>query len=71
LDVLEGEDEWVEEAIANPNYNPDGLPIIALPYLILMKLAASRTQYLADVSRMLGLTKEEELVKIRQVIKTY
>jgi hypothetical protein len=71
LYVLEGEDEWVEEAIANPNYNPDGLPIIALPYLILMKLAASRTQYLADVSRMLGLTKEEELVKIRQVIKTY
>jgi hypothetical protein len=71
LDVLEGEDEWVEEAIANPNYNPNGLPIIALPYLILMKLSASRTQDLADISRMLGLTKEEELVKIRQVIKTY
>jgi hypothetical protein len=41
------------------------------PYLILMKLSASRTQDLADISRMLGLTKEEELVKIRQVIKTY
>ena len=71
LDVLEGEDEWVTEAIAHPNYNPDGLPIIALPYLILMKLSASRTQDLADISRMLGLAKEEELKQIRKVIQNY
>lgn len=71
LDVLEGEDKWVEEAISHPNYNPHGLPIIALPYLILMKLSASRTQDLADISRMLGLAKEKELNKIRQIIKTY
>lgn len=71
LDVLEGEDEWVTEAIANPNYAPDGLPIITLPYLILMKLSASRTQDLADISRMLGLAKEEELKKIRKVIQIY
>ena len=71
LDVLEGEDEWVTEAIANPNYAPNGLPIIALPYLVLMKLSASRTQDLADISRMLGLAKKTQLVKIREVIKTY
>ncbi|WP_293145465.1 hypothetical protein [Okeania sp. SIO3I5] len=71
LDVLEGEDNWVEAAIANPNYAPDGLRIIALPYLILMKLSASRTQDLADVSRMLGLAKEKELEKVREVIKIY
>ena len=71
LDVLVGEDEWVAEAIATPNYAPDGLPIIALPYLILMKLSASRTQDLADISRMLGLAKEQELIKIRQVVKKY
>ncbi len=58
-------------AIALPNYAPDGLPIIALPYLVLMKLSASRTQDLADISRMLGLAKEEELSKIRLIIKKY
>jgi hypothetical protein len=71
LDVLEDEDSWVKEAIAHPNYAPDGLPIISLPYLILMKLSASRTQDLADISRMLGLAQEKELVQIREVIKTY
>ncbi len=66
LDVLVGEDEWVAKAISKPNYAPDGLP-----YLILMKLSASRTQDLADVSRMLGLAKEKELIIIRQVVETY
>ena len=47
------------------------MPIIALPYLILMKLSASRTQDLADVSRMLGLAEEKELGEIRKIVKTY
>jgi hypothetical protein len=71
LDVLEGEDEWVKDAIAQPNYSPDSLPIISLPYLILMKLSASRTQDLADVSRMLGLAEEKELTKIKKIIQAY
>jgi len=71
LDVLEGDDEWVTEAVSNPNYAPDGLPIIDLPYLILMKLSASRTQDLADVSRMLGLADETQLIQIRAIVKQY
>jgi len=71
LDVLEGEDEWVKEAVLNPNYAPDGLPIIDLPYLVLMKLAASRTQDLADISRMLRLADESALTKIKSVVKAY
>jgi hypothetical protein len=71
LDVLEGEDEWVKEAVLNPNYAPNGLPIIDLPYLVLMKLSASRTQDLADVSRMLGLADESTLTKIKSVVKAY
>jgi hypothetical protein len=71
LDILEGADQWVKKAIANPNYAPDGLPIIGLPYLILMKLASSRTQDLADVSRMLGIALNNDLDEIRKVIKTY
>ena len=71
LDVLEGDDEWVTEAVSKPNYAPDGLPIIDLSYLILMKLSASRTQDLADVSRMLGLADENTLTKIKSVVKAY
>jgi hypothetical protein len=71
LDVLEGEDDWVTEALNTPNYSPDGLPIITLPYLILMKLSASRTQDLADISRMLGLADQETLDQVRKVIKIY
>lgn len=71
LDVLEADDEWVAEAVSNPNYAPDGLPIINLPYLILMKLSASRTQDLADVSRMLGLAEETQLIQIRAIVKQY
>ena len=71
LDVLEGDDEWVTEAVSKPNYAPDGLPIINLPYLILMKLSASRTQDLADVSRMLGLADETQLIQIREIVKQY
>lgn len=61
LDTLEGNKPWVEAAIASPNYSPDGLPVIALPYLVLMKLLASRSQDLADISRMLGGATESEL----------
>ncbi len=71
LDVLEGDDEWVAEAVSKPNYAPDGLPIIDLSYLILMKLSASRTQDLADVSRMLGLADETQLIQIRAIVKHY
>ena len=71
LDVLEGDAPWVEDAIANPNYAPDGLPVIKLPYLVLMKLSVSRTQDLADVSRMLGSAKQTELTQVREVVNEY
>ncbi|MCL1491741.1 MAG: hypothetical protein M1G31_13465 [Pseudanabaena sp. Salubria-1] len=71
LDVLEAEDDWVDAALSKPNYSPDKIPVIALPYLVLMKLSASRTQDLADVSRMLGLASEKDLSEVRQVIALY
>lgn len=71
LDVIESTADWVSQAIANPNYAPDGLPIVALPYLVLMKLTASRTQDLADVSRMLGEATGSALQEVREVISIY
>ena len=33
LDVLESDELWVADAIAQPNRSPTGLPVIGLPYL--------------------------------------
>lgn len=71
LDVLEGTENWVAQAIQTPNYAPDGLPIIDLPYLVLMKLIASRSQDLADISRMLGGATELQLFEVRKIINQY
>ncbi|HEY9705216.1 MAG TPA: hypothetical protein V6C58_22450 [Allocoleopsis sp.] len=71
LDVLEGEEDWVIEAIKNPNHAPDGLPIIDLPYLVLMKFIAGRSQDLADISRMLGVAKDLQLEQVTNVINKY
>lgn len=71
LDVIESTTDWATEAIANPNYAPDGQPIIALPYLVLMKLTASRTQDLADISRMMGGTGDSLLQEVRRIVQIY
>lgn len=71
LDVLEFEGDWVVEAINSPNYAPDGLPVVDLPYLVLMKLIAGRSQDIADISRMLGIAEDWQLQRVRMVIAQY
>ncbi|MFP4133943.1 MAG: hypothetical protein ACLFTJ_07315 [Halothece sp.] len=71
LDVLEVDEAWAVSAIASPNYAPDGSPVIALPYLVLMKLLAGRSQDLADISRMLGGATQQEIQEVREVIEQY
>jgi hypothetical protein len=71
LDVIESDEPWAREAIAQPVEGPTGLPTIALPYLVLMKLQASRVQDLADITRMLGAADEPALQQVRSVINTY
>lgn len=71
LDILESNEAWAKEAIAKPNYGTDGLPIISLPYLVLMKLKSSRSQDLADVSRMMGAAQEQDLQAVKMVIEQY
>ena len=71
LDVLEFEGDWVTEAISSPNYAPDGLPVIDLPYLVLMKLIAGRSQDIADISRMLGGAEDLQLQRVNKIINQY
>jgi hypothetical protein len=71
LDVLEFDDPWVTDALQNPQFSPDGLPVIALPYLVLMKMQANRAQDLADISRMLGAADDKDLEAVRKAIQCH
>lgn len=71
LDVLFSSEPWVAEALRAPVVAPDGLPVIGLPYLVLMKILSSRGIDLGDLTRMLGGADEQALNAVRSVIQTY
>ncbi len=71
LDVLESDEPWVHEALTDPAIAPDGLPVIRLPYLILLKLRSSRGTDAGDLSRMLGGADDASLEPVRAVIEEY
>ena len=72
IDVIYLTQPWAARAIAEAQDNLlFRMPVLPLPYLVLLKLAASRTVDLADVSRMLGAATEEVLDRVRQVTATH
>jgi len=71
LDVLESDAPWAREAVSHPNRSPSELPVITLPYLILLKLASSRAQDVADLSRMLGQADAATRDEVRAAVRAY
>lgn len=71
LVVLESGEPWVRDALARPNHAPDGSPVITLPYLVLIKLAASRAVDVGDLSRMLGQADDTALAGVRTIVDRY
>ena len=71
LDVLAFDDVWVADALTASVVQPNGLPYITLPYLVLMKLVAGHVQDLADITRMLGCANEGDLQRTRDVVKKH
>lgn len=73
IDLLERNDPWLPKALAAAaaNRDPQGLPILPLPYLVLTKLQASRVQDLADLARMLGGADAPSLGQVRAAVKEY
>ena len=71
LDLIALDAAWVEKALAQPVYASNGLPVIALPWLVVMKLGSGRLQDLADVSRMLGLAKTDVIARVRRAVRQY
>ena len=71
VDLIVGDYPWLDEALAHPRRDPAGYPVLDLPYLVLMKVAASRLQDMGDLSRMLGLASAEDLARVRAVVARY
>lgn len=71
LDVLFGKYRWLDEALAFPEHDPAGYPVIGLPYLIILKMAANRGRDLGDLTTMLGWATDEILNKVREVVARY
>lgn len=71
VDVLEFAQPWVAEALRSPARDPQGLPVLDLPYLILMKVQSGRTQDLADAARMLGAASGARHRETREVLRRW
>lgn len=73
IDVIEGHDVWWQEALTEAQNNRDaqGLPILPLQFLALMKFQAGRVQDIADVTRMLGQADAMTLDSVRELFRQY
>ncbi len=73
LDVLEGNESWWPVALSEAQNNRDlqGLPILPLPYLSLMKFKAGRLQDIADMGRMLGQASPKQLELVRVIFRQH
>lgn len=71
LDLLLGESPWLNEALARPERDQAGYPIIRLPYLVLLKMTAARGRDIGDLTTMLGLASAESLAEIRTTVARY
>lgn len=71
VDVLFGEQPWLDEALSDPTYDAAGFPVLGLPYLVLMKLGAGRARDISDVATMLGWAEDELLEHVREVVERF
>lgn len=71
LDALFGDYDWLDEALANPERDPAGYPVLPFPYLILMKMNTGRGRDFGDVTTMLGWANDEQLEAAREVVARF
>ncbi|MBI4769069.1 MAG: hypothetical protein HY784_01300 [Chloroflexi bacterium] len=71
MDVLFGRYPWLGAALASQRRDPAGYPVIGLPYLVLMKMAANRGRDVGDLTTMLGWANAEDLEEVRRVMARF
>ena len=71
LDVLAEDAPWAAEAVPNLAFTPNGLPVVSLLYLVLIKMRASRGIDIGDLTRVLGAADDANIVETEKVIAAY
>lgn len=71
LDLLASPQPWAAEALAEEAYDQTGARIVALPYLVLMKLDSARGIDQGDLSRMLGRASASEIERTVRVVERH
>jgi hypothetical protein len=71
IDVIATDQAWADEALRIEAVDQTGLRIVALPYLVLMKLDSARGIDQGDLTRMLGRLNESELERVVRVVERY
>ncbi len=71
LDVLALAAPWVGPALATARPSPTGLPVVALPYLVVMKLTSGASGDLDDLARLLGGADAGELDAVHAAVRMY
>ena len=69
VDVRSSTQPWIHDAVASVRWENETLPIVDLPYLVALKLDASRSVDQGDLSRMLGFASDEDLERVRAVVR--
>ena len=71
LDVLFGHYRWLNKAFAQIQTDMASYPVISLPFLVILKMAANRGRDVGDLSTMLGWATDDVLNQIRAVVARY
>ena len=71
LDVLFGRYQWLNEACRQAGHDVAGYPVISLPFLVILKMAANRGRDVGDLTTMLGWASDEILAQVRAVVARY
>jgi hypothetical protein len=68
LDLLWTDAQWASEAVMQARPDANGIRVVPLAHLVLMKIDASRGVDQGDLSRMLGLADEAALDAVRKTV---
>lgn len=71
LDLIFGDEVWLDEALANLERDAANYPVLGFPYLVLMKMDTGRGRDFGDVTTMLGWADEDALAAVRVVVKKF
>lgn len=75
LDLISMGHRWARRAITEAQDNrrseANGLPVLPVPYLVLMKTISSRTTDNFDIQRMLGAASEKDWQRTRELIRQH